>query len=70
MSDMDAITFGKMQAEVEQLQKDVAELKTDMKELLSLANKSKGGFWMALTAASAFSALLTFIVSHLPFMKT
>lgn len=66
---MDAIQFGKMQAEVEQLKKDVSELKDDMKTLLELANKSKGGFWAGMTVVGALSSVATWIISHLPFFK-
>jgi hypothetical protein len=66
---MDEILFGKMQARIEQLDKDVTELKGDMKTLLELANKSKGGIWAGMTLVGVFSSAITWIVSHLPFFK-
>jgi hypothetical protein len=66
---MDAIQFGKMQAEVEQLQKDVADLKADVKTLLELANKGKGGFWMGMTLASMLGAVASWFVSHWPIFR-
>ncbi len=66
---MDAIQFGKMQAEVEQLKEDVADLKKDVKQLLELANKSKGGFWAGMTIASMLGAAASWFVSHWPFIK-
>ncbi len=64
---MDAVQFGKMQAEVEQLKEDVAELKKDMKLLLELANKGKGGLWAGMTFASLVGATISWIINHIPF---
>lgn len=64
---MDAVQFGKMQAEVEQLKEDVSELKRDVKTLLELANKGKGGLWAGMTFASLVGATLSWIINHLPF---
>lgn len=64
MSDIDARDFGKLEAQVEALQKEVHTLSQDVKTLLELANKSKGGFWMGMTIASAVGGLLTFIADR------
>ena len=40
-------------------------IKTDVKELLALANKSKGGFWMGMTIASAVGGFITFFVDRM-----
>jgi hypothetical protein len=64
MSDIDARDFGKLEAQVEALQKEVHALSTDVKSLLELANKGKGGFWMGMTIASAAGGLLTFIADR------
>jgi hypothetical protein len=52
MSDIDAREFGKLEAQVEALQKEMHSLSADVKALLELANKGKGGFWMGMTIAS------------------
>lgn len=65
MSDIDARDFGKLEAQVEALQKEVHSLSQDVKTLLELANKSKGGFWMGMTIASAVGGLLTFIADRI-----
>lgn len=62
MSDIDPREFGKLEAQVEALQSEVHSLGRDVKCLLELANKSKGGFWMGMTIASAVGGLGTFIV--------
>ena len=64
MSEVDARDFGKLEAQVEALQKEVHTLSTDVKALLELANRSKGGFWMGMTIASAVGGFITFIVDR------
>ena len=65
MSDIDARDFGKLEAQVEALQTEVHSLSKDVKTLLELANKGKGGFWMGMTIASAVGGVLTFIGERL-----
>jgi uncharacterized protein YlxW (UPF0749 family) len=65
MSEVDARDFGKLEAQVESLQKEVHTLSMDVKQLLELANKSKGGFWMGMTIASAVGGFITFIADRL-----
>jgi predicted PurR-regulated permease PerM len=65
MSDIDARDFGRLEAQVEALQSEVHSLSKDVKELLELANKGKGGFWMGMTIASAVGGVLTFIGERL-----
>ena len=65
MSDIDARDFGKLEAQVASLQNEVHELATDVKALLELANKSKGGFWMGMTIASMAGGFITFIAGKL-----
>jgi len=65
MSDIDARDFGKLEAQVEALQVEVHQLAADVKSLLELANKSKGGFWMGMTIASMAGGFITFIGGRL-----
>jgi hypothetical protein len=64
MSDIDARDFGKLEAQVEALQKEMHLLSADVKSLLELANKGKGGFWMGMTIASFMGGIVTFIVDR------
>ena len=64
MSDIDARDFGKLEAQVASLQNEVHQLATDVKELLELANKSKGGFWMGMVIASALSGVVSFFAAR------
>ena len=65
MSDIDARDFGKLEAQVASLQTEVHQLATDVKALLELANKSKGGFWMGMTIASIAGSVVTFFAGRL-----
>jgi hypothetical protein len=61
MPEIDARDFGKLEAQVELLQVEVTELSKDVKSLLELANKSKGGFWMGMAIASTVGGLISFV---------
>jgi DNA anti-recombination protein RmuC len=65
MSDIDARDFGKLEAQVASLQTEVHQLSTDVKALLELANKSKGGFWGGMMVASAIGGLITFVIDRI-----
>jgi hypothetical protein len=64
MSDIDARDFGKLEAQVEALQAEVHSLSKDVKTLLELANKGKGGFWMGMTIASFMGGVITFVADR------
>lgn len=64
---IDLYKYGKLVATVESLEKKVDKLEAGMEELLELANKSKGGFWMGMTVASIVGGIITFIGSHWTF---
>jgi hypothetical protein len=61
--DLDPIKVGVMWQKVEVMEAEVAELRKDVKELLALANKSRGGFWMGMVIASGVGGLITYLTS-------
>jgi energy-converting hydrogenase Eha subunit F len=61
---VDLYKYGKLTAQVESMEKKIDKLESNMEELLELANKSKGGFWMGMTIASIVGGAITFITSH------
>lgn len=65
MTEISPREFGKLEAQVESLQAEVHQLSKDVKALLELANKSKGGFWMGMTIASMVGGFITFVGSKL-----
>jgi hypothetical protein len=61
----DMFKFGGLVNQVENLQAKVDSMDRDIKELLELANRSKGGFWMGMTIASIVGGVITYITSFL-----
>ena len=61
----DMFKFGGLVNQVENLQHKVDSMDKDIKELLELANRSKGGFWMGMTIASIIGGVITYISSWL-----
>ena len=64
MSEIDPREFGKLEAQVEALQLEVHGLRQDIKLLLEMANKSKGGFFVGMAIASFIGGLITFIADR------
>ena len=62
--EIDPVKYGALWQRVEELDKKVDKLESGMEELLELANKSKGGFWMGMVIASGIGGLVSFITTH------
>jgi hypothetical protein len=56
----DMFKFGSLVNQVETLQHKVDAMDKDIKELLQLANQSRGGFWMGMAIVSAISGIISF----------
>ena len=67
MSESDLREFGKLEAQVEVLQSEVHALREDVKLLLEMANKSKGGLWAGMAVVSVVTSIGTFIVDRMVF---
>ena len=63
-TEIDPVKIGVMWAKVEAMEAEVQELRKDVKTLLELANKSKGGFWMGMVIASSISSLIGYFVHN------
>jgi len=64
MSELDPIKIGVMWQKVEAMEHEVAELRADVKQLLELANKSKGGLWAGMMVISAVSSFVGFLIHY------
>lgn len=69
MSEINPVEFGRLSAQVQALENRVEELSADVKQLLELANRSKGGFWMGMTIASTAGAVVSWVASHSSLFK-
>jgi hypothetical protein len=63
--ELDPIKFGITIQKVEAMEHEVAELRKDVKALLELANKGRGGFWAGMALVSAFSTFIGFIAHYI-----
>jgi hypothetical protein len=63
MADIDPREFGKLEAQVASLQLEVSALRDDIKQLLEMANKSKGGMFVGMAIASVVGGLISFLAS-------
>lgn len=68
MGDIDPMKVGVMWQKMETMEREVSELRDDVKTLLALANKSKGGLWAGMMVVSAVSSLIGFF-SHYMVVK-
>lgn len=63
-SNFDPVRYGALWQKVQDMDKKMDKMETQIAELLALANKSKGGFWMGMTIASFFGGVIGWIVQH------
>jgi hypothetical protein len=64
MTDIDPREFGRLEAEVHSLRSQVTSLQADVRQLLALANRSKGGLWAGMTMASLFGGVVSWVATH------
>jgi hypothetical protein len=62
--DLDPIKFGITIQKVEAMEYEVAELRKDVKQLLELANKSKGSLFAIMSITAAVSTFVGFIAHY------
>ena len=63
--EIDMVKYGVLWERVQQMDKKVDKMETQLEQLLELANKSKGGFWMGMTSASGVGGLVSWVISHM-----
>ena len=60
MAEIDPIKVGVMWHKVETMEKEISELRADVKTLLAMAERSKGGLWAGMMVVSAISSFVGF----------
>jgi len=63
MAEIDPIKVGVMWQKMETMEQEVSELRADVKKLLAMAERSKGGLWAGMIIVSALSSFVGFF-SH------
>jgi hypothetical protein len=70
--EIDPVRYGAMWQRVqdyerrfEVIDKKLDKMERQIEELLALANKGKGGFWMGMTIASAVGGVITWAAGHI-----
>ena len=62
--EIDPVKYGQLWEKVDNLTNKVDKLEEGMEELLALANKSRGGFWVGMMVVSALSTFVGYL-THL-----
>lgn len=62
--EIDPIRYGVLWERVQNMDKKIDKMEGQIAELLELANKSKGGFWIGMTIASGVGGFVSWVISH------
>jgi hypothetical protein len=62
--EIDPVRYGAMWQRVQDMDKKIDKMERQIEELLALANKGKGGFWMGMTIASMVGGAITWVAGH------
>lgn len=63
--EIDPVKYGVLWERVTQMDKKIDKMEGQVAELLELANKGKGGFWMGMTIASSVGAVVSWVAAHM-----
>jgi len=63
--EIDPVKYGVLWERVQRMDRKMDKMEGQIEELLALANKSKGGFWMGMAIASMVGGVITWVVAHL-----
>ena len=70
--EIDPVKYGAMWQRVQDyerrfnvMDKKLDKMEGQLEELVALANKSRGGFWMGMTIASSVGAAVAWLASHM-----
>jgi hypothetical protein len=63
--EIDLVKYGVLWERVQQMDKKIDRMENQIEQLLELANKGKGGFWMGMTIASSVGAAVAWVAGHM-----
>ena len=61
MAEIDPVKYGVLWHKVEKMEEEVSELRKDMKTLIAMAERSKGGMFMGMAIVSALSSVVGYV---------
>jgi hypothetical protein len=64
-NEIDLVKYGVLWQKVQDMDKKVDKMERNVEELLALANKGRGGFWMGMTIASSVGAVVAWVAGHI-----
>ncbi|BAO04683.1 hypothetical protein [Ralstonia phage RSK1] len=69
MTTIDPVEFGRVLARLDEQDKAMNEMRTDLKNLLAMANQGKGSLWVLTSMGAMVGAVLTAAAQHMWFGK-
>ena len=70
--EIDPVRYGVLWQKVEDyerrfnvMDKKLDKMESQLEELVALANKGRGGFWMGMTIASGVGAVASWVITHM-----
>lgn len=60
---IDLVKYGVLWQKVQDMDKKMDKMETQIAELLALANKSKGGLWLGMAIISSFTGIVGFLIA-------
>ena len=58
--EIDPVRYGVLWQKVQEMDKKVDRLESDIRQLLELANRSKGGLWLGMAVVSTLTGIVGF----------
>lgn len=63
-NEIDLVKYGVLWQKVQDMDKKMDKMEGQVEELLALANKGRGGFWMGMTIASSVGAVVAWVAGY------
>lgn len=64
MEPIDPVKYGVLWQKVQDMDKKMDKMERQLDDLIAMANKGKGGFWVGMTIASMVGAGISWVTSH------
>lgn len=64
-AEIDPVKYGVLWERVQNIDKKMDKMESQIEALLELANRGKGGLWFGMTVVSCLSGLAGFVIAYL-----